>query len=97
MAVGDVASGVSSIAQDAYLDIRPSAGIEWVIHNVYHEGDIQLEYYDGTNSIAFDTASGMGVYAKFAFHLTNSIRVRVKNTAGETKLIGYDGVVTKSA
>lgn len=95
MAVGDVASGLSSVAQDAYLDIQPGAGVEWVIHNIYHESNIQLEFYDGANSLVFDTATGAGVYAKFAFHMTNSIRVRVKNTAAAAKLIGYDGVVTK--
>jgi hypothetical protein len=95
MAVGDVFSGLSSIAASAYLDIQPSSGVEAVIHNIYHESDIQLEFYDGTNSLIFDTDSGAGIYAKFAFHCTNAKRIRVKNTAAAAKLIGYDGVQTK--
>jgi hypothetical protein len=95
MAVGDVVSGISSVAAGSFLDIRPPAGTEWVIHNIYHESDIQLELYDGTNSLVFDTDTGAGVYAKYAFHVTNSIRIRVKNTAASAKLIGYDGVQTK--
>jgi hypothetical protein len=95
MAVGDVKSGISSIASGAYLDIRPPAGEEWVIHNIYHASDIQLELYDGTNSLVFDTDTGAGVYAKYAFHVTNSIRIRVKNTSASAQLIGYDGVQTK--
>lgn len=96
MAVGDVYSGLQSVNADAYLDIQPSVGVEVVIHNIYHESDVQLELYDGANSLIFDTDSGAGVYAKYAFHVTNSIRVRVKNTDGVAKLIGYDGVVTKA-
>jgi hypothetical protein len=95
MAVGDVKSGLSSVAAGEYLDIRPSTGEEWVIHNIYHASDIQLELYDGTNSLIFDTDAGAGVYAKYAFHVTNSIRIRVKNTSASAQLIGYDGVQTK--
>jgi len=95
MAVGDVFSGLSSIAAAGYLDIQPSSGVEAVIHNIYHESDIQLEFYDGTNSLIFDTDAGAGIYAKYAFHVTNAMRIRVKNTAASAKLIGYDGVKTK--
>ena len=95
MAVGDTFSGLSSVAAAAYLDIQPSAGVEVVIHNIYHESDVQIEFYDGTNSLIFDTDTGAGVYAKYAFHVTNSIRIRVKNTAGTAKFIGYDGIQTK--
>ena len=95
MAVGDIFSGLSSIAAAAYLDIQPAVGVEAVIHNIYHDSDIQLEFYDGTNSLIFDTDTGAGIYAKYAFHVTNTIRIRVKNTNAAAKLIGYDGMVTK--
>ena len=95
MAVGDVFSGLSSIAAAGYLDIQPAAGVEVVIHNIYHESDVQIEFYDGTNSLIFDTDTGAGIYAKYAFHVTNAIRIRVKNTNAAAKLIGYDGIVTK--
>jgi hypothetical protein len=95
MAVGDVFSGLSSIAAAGYLDIQPSAGVEAVIHNIYHASDIQIEFYDGTNSLIFDTDVGAGIYAKYAFHVTNSLRIRVKNTTSAAILIGYDGIVSK--
>ena len=95
MAVGDVFSGLSSIAAAGYLDIQPVAGVEVVIHNIYHDGDIQLEFYDGTNSLIFDTDAGTGIYAKYAFHVTNTRRIRVKNTATTAQLIGYDGIQSK--
>lgn len=94
MAILDVASGLSSVAASGYLDIQPSGTVEWVIHNIYHESDIQLEYYDGSLSCIFDTDPGAGVYAKYAFHCTSARRIRVKNTAASAKLIGYDGIVT---
>ena len=94
MAVGDTYSGESSIAAGAYLDIQPAGTVEAVIHNIYHESDAQLEQYDGANSLIFDTMAGAGVWASFAFHVTNSIRIRVKNTTGAAKLIGYDGIVS---
>jgi len=94
MAVGDVYSGMSSVAASGYLDIQPSGTVEAVIHNIYHDGDIQLEFYDGTNSLIFDTDTGSGIYAKYAFHVKNALRIRVKNTAATAKLIGYDGICT---
>lgn len=96
MAAGDVKSALQSVNDAAYLDIQPGSGIEWVIHNIYHEDDISVEFYDGTNGIVFDTATGAGVYAFYAFHVINSRWIRVKNTAGSAKYIGYDGVQTSS-
>lgn len=95
MAVGDTKSGLASVQPNDYLDIRPPEGEEWIIHNIYHESDIQLELYDGTNSLIFDFDLGAGLYAKYSFHVTNSIRIRVKNLASSAKLIGYDGVQSK--
>jgi hypothetical protein len=95
MAVGNVASNLSSILASAYLDIQPDSGVEWVIHNIYHEDNVQLEFYDGSNSLVFDVDYGMGIWAWYEFHCTNTRRIRVKNLASSAKLIGYDGVVTK--
>lgn len=95
MVVGDVKSDLQSIAAGSFLAIQPPQGEEWVVHNVYHESDVELHFYDGTNSLAFDTDAGAGVYAKYAFHVTNSRYIRVKNTNTSAKLIGFDGVQTK--
>jgi len=88
---------LQSVAAGAYLTIQPPTNEEWVIHNIYHEGSIQVELYDGTNSLVFIEESGRGVLAYFDFHVTNGIYLRVKNTESSAKLVGYDGVVTKSA
>ena len=94
---GDVVSALTSIADGAYLDIRPGAGANWKIHNIYHESTIDIEFYDGSNSLVFvDGETGLGVYAYFAFGCDNTRRIRVRNMHGaDAKLIGYDGIVTK--
>ena len=94
-AVLDTFTDIESIADDAYLDIQPAASHEAVIHNIYYENDVELYRYDGSNSILFHSETGSGVLAMYAFHVTNTDRIRVKNVAGSTKLIGYDGVYTK--
>lgn len=95
MPIGDVANGLASVASGAYLEIQPGAGVEWVIHNIYHESDIELYFYDGASNLLFDSEVGKGAYARFAFHVTNTRWIRVKNTNAAPKLVGYDGVVTR--
>jgi hypothetical protein len=95
MAVGDVKSNLQSIPAGSFLAIQPPQGEEWIVHNIYHEHDVELHFYDGTNSLAFDSDSGAGVYAKYAFHVTNGRYIRVKNTNTSARLIGYDDVQTK--
>jgi hypothetical protein len=95
MAVGDVVSGLSSVASGAYLDLRPSAGVEWVLHNVYYGGRVEISFYDGSNEVVFEVDSGPGSLRWEEFHCTNSLRIRVKNVSGGAIYIGYDGVQTK--
>lgn len=94
-AVGDVTSAISSISDTNYLDIQPTGTIEWVIHNIYHADDIELYFYDGSNNLLIEASTGPGVLTRYAFHCTNSIRIRVKNTSGGSQLIGYDGIITR--
>jgi len=96
MAVGENVSGLASVAAGAYLDIQMASGTEAVVHNIYHEYDVQIEFYDGSNSLVFDTDTGAGFYGKTQFHVNNTRRIRVKNTHTTlAKLIGYDGIQTK--
>lgn len=96
MVLGDAYQGLVTVPAGGYLDIQPPSGVEAVIHNIFHEYDVDLQWYDGTNALTFDTDLGAGVYAKYAFHVTNSIRIRVYNrdTANARK-IGYDGIQSK--
>ena len=97
MAKGDVVSDVQSISAAAYLDIRPSGTANWKIHNIYHEDEISIQFYDGTNTCEFvANETGRGVYAYYAFGVDNTNRIRVQNEAGTAKCIGYDGIITKA-
>jgi len=98
MAAGDVfQEGPTSIADNGFLDIQPGASVEWVIHNVLVDGGVAVEfyYYDGTNSIRFDTDSVDGTRYHLNLHATNGTRVRVKNVSGGTVFLAADGMVTK--
>ena len=94
---GDIFSACGAqIADNSYKDIQPAASHEAAIHNIYHEDDIELYWYDGTYEVAFDSSEGAGVYPLYASHVTNSVYIRVKNVGGEAHSIGYDGVYTKA-
>ncbi len=93
MAAGSVKSALVSVLASAVLDIQPGIGEEWIIHNIFHEDSVDLEFYDGTNILNFYSSTGKN-NESVVFHLTNARRIRVKNTTAIAKLIGYDGVQT---
>lgn len=95
MAAGDVFSDLQSIANNAYLDIQPSSGVEATIHNVYYAAAVEFHWYDGTNDITFDSDSSAGARLGMVWHVKNGLRLRIKNTSGVSALIGYDGIQTK--
>lgn len=95
MAVGDIVSDIVNVASGAYLDIQPSAGIEWIIHNIYYGNRVEISFYNGTIEVVFEVDSGPGSLRWEEFHCTNGRRIRVKNVSGAAINIGYDGVQTK--
>lgn len=97
MAVGDVYTDLVSTADDGYVDCQPASGVEVVVNNIYHAGDVEVYRYDGTNDCLVATEIGAGVISFCNFRCTNTDRIRIKNIAGSTKVIGYDGVYTKAA
>jgi hypothetical protein len=95
MTKADVVAGLSSVAAAATLTIRPAVGVEWAIHNFYHEAEAELYVVEGSDELLFDDASAKGSWSAYFFHLTNDHYFKVKNTNVGAKLISYDGVVTK--
>lgn len=98
MAVGDVVTGISSVAATTgVLDIRPATGVEWTVHNIYYNAGTTIEFYktDGTNAIKFDSDTTAGARLGAVFHCTNTQWIQIKNTSGAAVLVGYDGVQTK--
>jgi len=95
MAKGDVVASVTTIVTGASKSIRPSAGIEWVIHNIYHEAEVELRVVEGSNKLLFAASGTKGSWSAYFFHISNTHYLEVKNTNAASKLIGYDGIVTK--
>lgn len=96
MAIGDKAQGLSSVAAAGYLAIQPASGTEWTIHNLYWGGDVEIYFYDGTNSIKIDSDTANGARLGCVFNCTNSKYIRLKNTSAGAAYYGYDGVITKT-
>jgi hypothetical protein len=97
MAVGDkVTIAPTSLAQNAVLNIRPSSGQEWTIHNIiYDAGSIELRKTDGTNSLKYETDTTAGGRFNITLHCTNAVWYQIKNTSASAVLASYDGVQTK--
>ena len=94
MAVGDAVANNSSVNNNSFLDIQPGAGVEWIVHHIYHEAGVEIYWYDGSNDILIGSPTGPN-WELMQVRVNNSVRLRVKNVAGSTKRIGYDAVVTK--
>ena len=95
MAKGDAVASVSSVNAAATKTIQPGAGVEWIVHNIYHEAEAELNVVEGANELLFDDAAVKGSWSAYFFHLTNTHYLKVKNTNAAAKLIGYDGIVSK--
>ena len=95
MAKGDAVGNVTSVNASAVLQIKPGAGIEWIIHNVYHAADAEIYIVESTNKLLFDANATKGSWSAYFFHLTNTHFLEVKNTNSGAKLLGYDGIVSK--
>jgi len=94
MAVGDAVMALSSVSNNSFLDIQPGASVEWFVKKVFHESDVEIYLYDGSNSMLIASPTG-GNYESLDTPSNNLVRLRVKNVAGSTKLIGYSAFVTK--
>ena len=94
-AVGDTAADCLDITTGARLDIRPAAGVEWIIHNLVFDANITLERYDGTLTAIGPSFIGPD-WQNFSpgFHVNNTDRLRIVNDDAGTQTICYDGIQT---
>ena len=95
MAVGDIATDHQSIGNGARLTIQPAAGVEWVIHNLYYGGAVNIHRTNGVSDLTFDTDTASGARLGYVWHVTNAIYLQLENVSGGNSVLGYDGVVTK--
>jgi len=94
MAVNDVVTAHSSVADTASLTIQPGTGAEWLIKNIYFGGAVELYRTDGTNAIKIDADPSAGRLSG-SWLLTNGVYLALKNVSGGAAYLGYDGMVTK--
>ena len=94
---GDKVSTMASTADDAYLDIKPSSGEEWSVHNICWGGAAELYFSDGTHNILVGSSESAGGRLGQYLNCTNTYYYRLRNVNGDTQYLGYDGVVTKIA
>jgi hypothetical protein len=95
MAKGDAVGAGASVNAAGVLEIKPGAGVEWVIHNIYHEAEVNLYTVHGAVQFVFASSGGKGSWSAYFFHLTNTHYMKVENTNASAKRIGYDGIVSK--
>jgi hypothetical protein len=93
---GDVFDAVpEAIANNGTKNIQPASGHEAVIHNIYTGmGACELYKFDNTTLSKIDSASG---WLGYAFHVTNTCYLQVKNVSGGSLNISFDGIYTKPA
>lgn len=94
MAKGDVVNGLSNLANNASLQIKPSAGVDWAIHNLYYGAGCEVRFTDGTNSILIESPAA-GQSTNRSHRATNTRWFEIKNTSGSSANFGYDGVQTR--
>lgn len=94
MATGDVVSIIESHVQNEYMTIRPGVGVEWIIHNIYFNQPVEIQFYDGSNALIFEWINDIGEWPWTLFHLKNGYYLRVKATNFGTTLMAYDGVIS---
>lgn len=96
MAAGDVIIfGPSSVADTAFLDLQPGAGVEIVVHNICYEGAMELYFSNGSTNVKADEDTTAGSRLGLFLHCTNSNYYRIKNVSGGAVNMGADGIVTK--
>ena len=95
MAVGDVVTTLQTIADTADLLIQPAPGVEWIIHNLYFSGAVEVYKDDGLLDVLFDSDASAGARLGYVWHVTNGTYLKIRNASGFNAVLGYDGIVTK--
>jgi hypothetical protein len=98
MAAGDAVVGLVTVAlgTTSYQSIQPVSGVEWVIHNLYYDGGLEIQIYNGSVFVPFDSDTGAGSRMGMSTHVTNGQYIRIRNTSASVAVnVFYDGIQTK--
>jgi len=94
--VGDVYADYASVLNGNYLEMKPAAGREAVIHNIFHPNDVELRLVDGSgNELAFLQEAGIDLVTNMYIHVSNTQYLRIYNMSGVTIYLAADGIITK--
>lgn len=98
MTAGDTIAGFVIPATSGYMDLQTSTATqEWIVHNIYHEGDTEL--FRNTNltssQFRFDIQLSGGAWVGMFFHNTNTNFIRARNIQASGKMLAFDGVISK--
>ena len=94
-AIDDAWTGkATSIAKDAYADIRPGVGDEVSLGYIAHGYPGEVYLYDGTTRV-FLTKGDVSCMMGDGLRLTNSRYAQFKNTHTSAQDIAWAGVYTK--
>jgi hypothetical protein len=95
-ATGDtLVQGISTIASSAVLTVQPSAGQEWVIHNLMFDTDCRVNVTNGTDTIAIGDYPANTMISGLNLILNNTNYLTLTNIGVASGEIGYDGIRTK--
>jgi hypothetical protein len=96
MGFPDTVSGSSSLSGSGQTyDIRPAAGQEWIVHNIYFSKGVKIHMTNGTNLVPLRFFSHGWFWEWLCFHVTNSRFIRLTTLRSGTTLVGFDGVQSK--
>ncbi len=105
MAVGDVASEITSIAAGAHMIFQPAAGDEYAIKNVYSNGlsgtapnkiqDVSVGLNDDTLISLVCSETCIKAWFRLPIYINNTHYLDIENTSGSTQNLGYSGLMIK--
>lgn len=97
MAAGDAfVQGPTVVANTLTLDVQPTPGTEIIIHNIWHEGQVDLERFDGVTAVSGGSlVAAPFLRSRVAIHCTNGNYLRIRNTSGAPTKIAVDGIYSK--
>jgi len=94
MTVGEQYATIATLSSGGTLDIRPSSGVEAIIHNIYYANSIDIYFSNDTLSIKIASRPDNGDLQGY-WHVSNSYFLRIIDTSNVGNTVGVDGFVSK--
>jgi len=92
-ALGDTRGTLSSLNPSATFNLQPGSGEEYIIHNIYTSGTIDILMTSSAAKLTIETTSTN--LTGYFIHVTNTQYIQMINKESGTIIVGYDGIETK--